>query len=333
MSSFKVIKQADIRPKWCDYIQQKIDIAEKFNTVYELNDEDLRIQKLHEDTNLRNEEQVREVSRVRLPDGKQKLIISKRVNFYDNNTGAQKDSYIYTEGRTEEPIVTMNDKGEAVVLQKRLNYTIDFNGSKVDDYIKDGSGTQLSYFDAPMTSGRTEPNHILVGNLETFKSAKWEELLYGTELKNISSMINKLPETRRKMNGGGIDTTEGVQNVSPLTGQIGFATIHSAEINAALNHQNELGSAQLEAVNEGKSGIKRENDNIELAKTQAFEQVTNTQEQHRKVLKGEQTDLSKTESNKRQDDGKDNSKASTNSGNKQSSEQDDNKKSGKSSSK
>lgn len=291
MANFKVAKQADIRPQFCEYIQNKIDVAERNDTIYELTDEDLRIQRLYEDKNLRAEEQVRELSRVLTNDNKEKLIASKRVNFYDVNTGALKDSFIFTEGRHEEPIVTINERGERVALQNRYEYTVDFSPEKVDDFLDQNGVVQLTYFQAPSTAGRTEPTHILVGNVQTFKQATWPELLYGTELKNISSMVNKLPETRAKMNGG-IDVTQGVQNVSPLTGQVGYATVHNAELNAIANHQTELGPAQIEALNkEPPQKVERENgrDVIkqeEQPKAQNVEPVANKQEdQLLKVLR------------------------------------------------
>ena len=52
MGTFKIEKQAEAEPVYCDYIQEKVNVARENGAIYELADEDKRIQELYNQEDL-----------------------------------------------------------------------------------------------------------------------------------------------------------------------------------------------------------------------------------------------------------------------------------------
>lgn len=205
--SFRIVKTENNEPQYCDYIQNKINIAKQFNAIYDLNDEDWRIQRLHANDDLRTEEVLKSIARVRSPeDGKEYIVISKDVNFYNKKTNAYADRYSVREGVQEVPVPVTNDLGQVISNQTRLKYTIPFSAEKVDEIIENGGENAdivpLQYYQGNITSNRNIRNKTLVGNLDLFKEATWQELKLAKENKTVSSMTNTLDQIRQKNQGG-----------------------------------------------------------------------------------------------------------------------------------
>lgn len=200
MSSFRVIKTENNEPQYCDYIQQKIEIGKKYGAVYDLNDEDLRIQKLYNRQDLRTEEVIKNIARVKsAEDGKEYLVVSKDVNFYNKETGAYVDRYSTKEGVYEVPIKVTNDLGDVISNQTRLKYTIPFESGTIDEIIENsdnGDVVPLQFYEGNATSNRTIRNKTTVGNLDLFKEATWTELKLAKEQRTVSSMTNNLDQLR-----------------------------------------------------------------------------------------------------------------------------------------
>ena len=206
---FKIEKQAADEPKYCDYVQEKIDIARENGAVYDLVDEDYRIQALYNQENLLTKDKIKVINRVRsTDDGKEYLVVNKNVDFFTPNAqdpkkpGVYKDRYSTREGIVELPLKTTNpETGEVEVKQTGLVYTIPFSASKVDEYLEkaedQGSIPQLTFYEGATTSNRLPSNIPTVGNQDYFKDATWTELLLGKEKKLINSMVNRLPEVRK----------------------------------------------------------------------------------------------------------------------------------------
>lgn len=201
--SFKVLKKDEQKSQYAEPIQQKIDNAAKFGTVYVLGDEDNRIQALYNRRDLVSEEVLRYLERVRSPlDNKEYLVASKKVNFYNRDTGAYVDSFINTEGIVEEPIVSVNDKGESVANETRTRYTTPFSEEAVDEYLdQTDSPVPLSFYEGTISGNRAVRNKIVVGSADYFKEADWHELQLGQETGLVSSMVNTLDQVR-ELKGG-----------------------------------------------------------------------------------------------------------------------------------
>ena len=213
MGNFKIEKQAAEEPTYCDYIQEKIDIARENGAVYELEDEDNRIQALYDQNNpkLITQDKIRVINRVRsTEDGKEYLVVNKNVDFYLPNqsdpkkVGVYKDRYSCREGIVELPVKSINpDTGATETKQTRLEYTIPFSASTVDEYLQkaEDSGIipQLTFYNGSTTSDRLPSVLPTVGNAEFFKEATWQELLVGQEKKVINSLTNRLPEVRKEL--------------------------------------------------------------------------------------------------------------------------------------
>lgn len=200
---FKVIKKESQQKQFCDYVQNKIDIAKEHNTTYELSDEDKRIQTLYDDNTLKTRENIKILSRVKsMEDGKEYLVISKDVVFEDKLTGIRRDSYSVQEGVTELPLEVTNEDGVTEATQVKLDYDIPFTKAKVLEAMrKAGSrSATLTFYDGPETGNRKLSNVPMVGNLDFFINASWEELLLGKELKVVSSRVNRLDEVRKDTN-------------------------------------------------------------------------------------------------------------------------------------
>ena len=206
MGEFKINKVVPDEPKYCDYIQEKIDIAKENGATYELADEDLRIQRLYDQEELTTKDDIKNIDRVlSMDDGKEYLVVSKNVVFYTTQKqGGQdilvyKDSYSTNEGIVELPLKTVNEEGVTNTNQTRLVYTIPFSAAKVDEYLKKAGGkvVALRFYEGATTSNRL-PNSIPnVGNRDYFVEATWTELLYGKEKKVLNSMVSRLDEVRK----------------------------------------------------------------------------------------------------------------------------------------
>lgn len=196
--SYKVVKTEESKPQYAEPIQQKIDNAAKFGTVYVLSDEDNRIQQLYNRKDLRTEEILRYLERVRSPlDNKEYLVASKTINFYNRDTGAFVDRFINIEGVVEEPIITTNDKGESVANETRTRYVTPFSAEAVDEYLSEAdSPVPLSFYDGTISGSRVVRNKTVVGNESFFKEADWNELQLGKETGLVSSMVNTLGQVK-----------------------------------------------------------------------------------------------------------------------------------------
>lgn len=196
---YKVIKEAEAPRKYCDYIEKKFEIARKHNTVYDLTDEDIRIQKLYDNPDLKPVEKIRSIARVkREEDGQEAIVVSKTVQFFHQVTKLYKDSYSTHEGITEIPLRTTNEDGVTEATQTQLDYHIPFSKELVNEYIKKSNGRPIKFkfYYGPMTSSRMVTDAMIVGNQTMFTDATWEELELGREKKLISSRLNKLEEIR-----------------------------------------------------------------------------------------------------------------------------------------
>jgi hypothetical protein len=202
MGKFQIEKKAADEPVYCDYIQEKVDIARQNGAVYDLDDEDNRIQALYNQEQLTTKDKIKVINRVRsTDDGKEYIVVNKNVDF-TTPEGVYKDRYSTREGIVELPIKTTNpETGAAETKQNRLVYTVPFSASKVDEYLEKAEGQgglpTLTFYEGAVTSDRL-PNVIpTVGNAEFFKEATWNELLLGREKKVINSLENKLSEVRK----------------------------------------------------------------------------------------------------------------------------------------
>lgn len=217
MGTFKIEKQAEAQTQYCDYIQEKIDIAQENGAVYELADEDYRIQALYDQEGLETKDVIKVINRVRSnDDGKEYLVVNKNVDFIAQNGSIVKDKYSTREGIVELPIKSINpDTGATETKQNRLVYTIPFSGSKVDEYLEkaegQGSIPQLVFYEGSTSSNRIPNNLPSVTNPEYFKQASWTELLVGREKKVLNSHMNRLPEVRKELNQNNNSTSSTVE--------------------------------------------------------------------------------------------------------------------------
>jgi|SRR5688500_18974898 len=203
---FKINQTVADQPKYCDYIQEKVDIATENNAVYELTDEDNRIQALYDDENLITKDVIRSLSRVKIGNKDEFLTVTKSVDFHTrdekdrNQLGAYRDRYVTTEGIVDIPVKTTSTTAdsEAPTPTKRV-YTIPFTKQNVDKYAEQNDGITFRFYEGSTQSTRS-PNSIpTVSNLDYFKDATWDELKYGREKKVLNSMINRLPEVRKEL--------------------------------------------------------------------------------------------------------------------------------------
>ena len=213
MGNFKIEKPVADEPKYCDYIQEKIDIARENGAVYELADEDNRIQALYEQEQLVTKDKIKVINRVRSnDDGKEYLVVNKNVDFFTpdpsdpKKPGVYNNRYSTREGIVELPIKSINpETGATETKQTRLVYTVPFSASKVDEYLEkaEESGVipELTFYNGATTSDRLPSVLPTVGNAEYFKEATWQELLVGREKKVINSLTNRLPEVRKELKG------------------------------------------------------------------------------------------------------------------------------------
>ena len=214
MGNFKIEKQAADEPKYCDYIQEKVDIARENGAIYELEDEDNRIQALYEQSDqLVTKDKIKVINRVRSnDDGKEYIVVNKNVDFFTadpsdpKKPGVYKDRYSTREGIVELPVKSINpETGATETKQTRLVYTIPFSASKVDEYLEkaEDSGVipELTFYNGSTTSDRLPSVLPTVGNADYFKEATWQELLVGREKKVINSLTNRLPEVRKELKG------------------------------------------------------------------------------------------------------------------------------------
>lgn len=205
MGKFLIEKQAEAEPVYCDYIQEKVNIARQNGAIYSLDDEDNRIQELYNQEGLETKDKIKVISRVRsTEDGKEYLVVNKNVDFIKN--GVYKDRYSTREGIVELPLKSTNpDTGATETKQNQLVYTVPFTGAKVDEYLKtaDGQGSipQLVFYEGSTTSNRLPITLPAVANAEFFKEASWTELQVGREKKVLNSLMNRLPEVRKELKG------------------------------------------------------------------------------------------------------------------------------------
>lgn len=196
---FQIIKDPQQQKQYCDYIQNKLDIAKANNARYELTDQDLRIQKLHDDTTLKPVEKIRSIARIKkLEDGQECIVVNKQIVFVDKISGMYRDRYSVKEGVVELPLKTTNEDGVTEASQIKLEYNIPFSKSKVMEYVKKAGsrGIVLRFYDGAETGNRMPSRTQVVGNLKYFTDATWEELLLGKEMGVVSSRVNKLDEVR-----------------------------------------------------------------------------------------------------------------------------------------
>lgn len=215
--SFKIIKEQEQPKLYCDYVQKKIDIARQFNARYEMSDQDLRIQALYDNNGLKTSDRIKSLSRIKKQeDGAEALLISKDVIFTDKLTGIPKDRYSTIEGLIELPLITTNEDGVTESNQVRLIYDIPFTKAKVQEALRK-AGTRivkLRFFEGPETGNRIPRDTPVVGNVDFFVNATWEELLLGKEKKIVSSRLNRLSEVRKDVVQTDADTNKAEEQIN-----------------------------------------------------------------------------------------------------------------------
>lgn len=213
---FRIVQDAPEQKKYCDYIQNKLDIARRYGAVYDLTDEDLRIQRLYDDNRLQPVDVIKMISRVKaMEDGEQYITISKNVDFINKVTKTYHDRYTDVEGVTEIPLKITNEEGVEQSTQLQAVYTIPFTKQKARELIKRAgrSDVQFRFYTGPVTTNRPIIDPVVIGNADTFIEATWEELLLGREKKFVSSRVNRLKEVRDEMKK---DAIVSVPEIDPI---------------------------------------------------------------------------------------------------------------------
>ena len=83
MGKFQIEKKAADEPVYCDYIQEKVNVARENGAVFELDDEDNRIQTLYNQDGLTTKDKIKVINRIRSSDdGKEYLVVNKNVDFF-----------------------------------------------------------------------------------------------------------------------------------------------------------------------------------------------------------------------------------------------------------
>jgi hypothetical protein len=198
---FKILKQEAQAPEFCDYVKKKIDNAAKQGVVYELEDEDRRIDALYKDTNLYTEKKLLSIDRV-LVNKNEYLVATYEVAFFSSETGKQVDRYIDYEGKSVDPIVTQDPRTNELKVTPvgSLKYDIPFSAAKVDSLISEYGGEPNEFrFYTSSNSPAKKVTPVEVKRKQFFANASWDELLIGKEKKYTSSTTNKLPTLRKEV--------------------------------------------------------------------------------------------------------------------------------------
>ncbi len=199
---FKILKQEAQAPEFCDYVKKKIDAAAKKGVVYELEDEDRRIDALYKDTNLYTEKRLISLDRV-LVNKNEMLVATYEVAFFNSETGKQVDRYIDYEGKRIEPIVTQDPRTNELKVTPvgSLEYDVPFSSGAVDSLISKYGGTEPDEFRFYTASNSPAKKiaPVEVKKKQFFTNATWDELLIGKEKKYTSSTTNKLPTLRKEV--------------------------------------------------------------------------------------------------------------------------------------
>lgn len=203
---FKILKQEAKDPEHSDYIKRKIDLAASDGVVYELEDEDKRIDALHKDPNLYNEKKLLTLDRIKVAN-KEYLVAGVEYKFYDINTNLYADRYIDYVGKTIRAVKSQNTlSGQVTVTQQGMYvYDIEFAPEKVDSIISEFNGidpVEFRFYPATTSLNRSA-QPVEVKRKEFFRNATWEELYIGKEKTYTSSSLNKLATMRKE-----IDYTE-----------------------------------------------------------------------------------------------------------------------------
>lgn len=203
---FKILKQEAKDPEHSDYIKRKIDAAAADGVVYELEDEDKRIDELHKDPNLYHKKRLLTLDRIKVGN-KEYLVAGVEYNFYNINTDIYANRYIDYVGKTVRPIKSQNNmSGQITVTQQGMYvYDIEFAPEKVDSIIAEFDGVEpveFRFYPATTSLNRSA-QPVEVKRKEFFRNATWEELYIGKEKTYTSSSLNKLATMRKE-----IDYTE-----------------------------------------------------------------------------------------------------------------------------
>lgn len=199
---FKILKQEAKDPEYSDYIKRKIDLAAEDGVVYELEDEDKRIDALHKDPNLYSEKRLLTLDRVRVGN-KQYLVAGVEYAFYNINTSIYADKYIDYVGKTVRPVKSQGGlSGQVTVTQQGMyRYDMEFAPQKVDSIISEFQGVEpveYRFYQATTNLLRTA-QPVEVKRKEFFRDATWEELQIGKEKTYTSSSLNKLNTMRKEI--------------------------------------------------------------------------------------------------------------------------------------
>lgn len=199
---FKILKQEVKDPEYSDYIKRKIDMAAEDGVVYELEDEDRRIDALHKDTNLYSEKRLLTLDRIKVGT-KQYLVAGIEYNFYNINTNIFSDRYIDYVGKTIMPVKSQNNmSGQVTVTQQGMyRYDIEFAPEKVDSIISEFNNVEpveFRFYQTTTNLNRTA-QPVEVKRREFFRDATWEELQIGKEKTYTSSSLNKLKTMRKEI--------------------------------------------------------------------------------------------------------------------------------------
>lgn len=198
---FKILKQEAQAPEFCDYVKNKIDVAAKKGVVYELEDEDRRIDALYKNTDLYTEKRLISLDRV-LVNKNEYLVATYEVAFFNSETGKQVDRYIDYEGKRVDPVVTQDPRTNELKVTPvgSLEYDLGFSPAMVDEIIKKYGGEPDEFrFYTASNSPAKKVTPVEVKKKQFFANATWDELLIGKEKKYTSSTTNKLPTLRKEV--------------------------------------------------------------------------------------------------------------------------------------
>src|SRR5580765_4198078 len=254
---FKVLKVAEKAPENSEYIQRKQDAAKAKGFLYELTDEDNRIDALHKREDLVVTQSLNSIDRVSTQNGE--FLVLSVNNKFQTVDGVDVDRYVDPEGLTEEPITKIDDRtGQEVVVpgQNKLIYTIPYSPEKLNEIVgKYKNPKQFRWYEGGLTTARTIVGYIYeCKNADYFKNASLEELQLGREKKYTSSRIKNLNKLRREIN------SDDIVAETPVTKQTPVPTTQFATIPKRPQTDNTANAATV--ANNGKS--EKENEDVTI---------------------------------------------------------------------
>jgi hypothetical protein len=204
MGKFKVIKKEAPKPQFSEFIQRRVDIAGKYDSTYELDDEDMRIDRLFKNENLTHQKKLKGIDRI-MVDGQEYVIPRIEYQFYGPSGKNVVDRFVDDEGKIVVPIA-VEDPNTGEFNNSPLNNILygeeyKYSPQKVTDLINQyGRPGELRFYNGGARQSRpmlTPPYEVK--NLEFFKNATWDELVSGKEFKYTSMSTNRLGTLRKNL--------------------------------------------------------------------------------------------------------------------------------------